>query len=104
MSDLIESTDTSPILTVNNVVTEPSVGLKLTKDQAQKLYGLLAFAFKEYQDGTGKIGEHTIMKLIPISEALAIQIDKMNGLNSDISFISSEALIMAGFECPASSL
>ena len=76
---------------------EKTIDLFLTKDHARKLYGLIAYSFREYQDGSRDIGEKTIMSLIHISEALAVLIERSDGMNPDVSEISETAKLIGNF-------
>ena len=76
-----------------------NVGLHLTTAQARKLYGVISFVFNDFQKHPGRIcGEEAIMALIPISEALAVQLDRSQGMNPDVSDISLEAFKIGAFE------
>jgi hypothetical protein len=74
----------------------------LTKEQARKLYGLIAFVFRDFNEnehtGSTIVHRDTVMTLIPIHEAIAVQLDRLQGMNPDISNISLEGLRIGGIK------
>jgi hypothetical protein len=90
------------ILLSNPEIGELSIGktidLYLPISHAKKIYGLIAFAFKEYEKGKRDISEETIMSLIHVSEALAVLIDRSSGMSPDISDISLTSKKIGRFE------
>ena len=73
-----------------------SVGLTISQHEAKKLYGLMALFFKMYMNKEITMSEETVLSLLPLQEALAIQLDKIQGMDSDLSQMSKRSFEISG--------